>query len=291
VVGVNRVKALIVGCGYTGSRVGELLARNGVEVYGMRRGATAEDELKRKGINPIRADVMEYGWKERFDWVINTISSSGGTVLDYQRVYLEGTRRILEGLKENSPDRYLFTSSTSVYGQTDGAWVNEESETNPEAETSKVLVETEREIRNAGPWLRNIIVRLGGIYGPGRGYAFKQFVTGNAVIRGDGGNYMNMIHVEDAAAAIVHLLNHPESNGIYNIVDDEPVTQRDFYGYLSQRMNLPIPERAAVVEKKRGVTNKRVANQRVKKTGYRFKYPTFREGYESEIRAVRGSSF
>ncbi|MGN6385347.1 MAG: SDR family oxidoreductase [Verrucomicrobiota bacterium] len=289
-MGVNHVKAWIIGCGYTGSRVGELLARSGVEVYGMRRSADAEDELKRKGINLIRADILEYGWKERFDWVINTISSSGGTVSDYQRVYLEGARRILEGLRENPPERFLFTSSTSVYGQTDGAWVNEESETNPQAETSKVLVETESEISKAGQWLRNIIVRLGGIYGPGRGYAFKQFVAGNAVMRGDGGNYMNLIHVEDAAAAIVHLLKHPESNGVYNIVDDEPVTQRDFYNYLSHRMNLPVPERAAVVEKKRGVTNKRVANQRVKKTGYRFKYSTFREGYEPEIRAMSGSS-
>jgi nucleoside-diphosphate-sugar epimerase len=289
-VGVNHVKALIVGCGYTGSRVGELLARSGVEVYGMRRSADAEGELKRKGIKLIRADIMEYEWKERFDWVINTISSSGGTVSDYQRVYLEGTRRILEALRENPPMRYLFTSSTSVYGQTDGEWVNEESETHPQAETSKVLVETESEISKAGPWLRNIIVRLGGIYGPGRGYAFKQFVAGNAVMRGDGGSYMNLIHVEDAAAAIVHLLNHPESNGVYNIVDNEPVTQMVFYRYLSQKMNLPIPERAATGDKKRGVTNKRVSNRRVKEAGYGFKYPTFREGYESEIRAMSGSS-
>jgi nucleoside-diphosphate-sugar epimerase len=168
--------------------------------------------------------------------------------------------------------------------------VNEESETHPQAETSKVLVETESEISKAGPWLRNIIVRLGGIYGPGRGYAFKQFVAGNAVMRGDGGSYMNLIHVEDAAAAIVHLLNHPESNGVYNIVDNEPVTQMVFYRYLSQKLNLPIPERTATGDKKRGVTNKRVSNRRVKEAGYRFKYPTFREGYESEIRAMSGSS-
>jgi len=254
----------------------------------MRRSVESRAELAQEGIQLVVGDVTRFQELDAdYDWAINCVSSSGGSVEDYRKVYLEGTKAILRVLRERPPARYLFTSSTSVYGQTDGSWANEESPTEPTGETSKVLVETEQEVLGAGSWLNGMIVRLGGIYGPGRGYAFKQFLKGEAKMNEN--NYMNMIHVSDAAKSIVHLLGRESGEKIVNVVDQEPVRQSDFFRYFAERLNRPMPESSGneVSTKKRGVTNKRVSNALLLRSGYRFIYPTFREGYEPELAQLK----
>jgi nucleoside-diphosphate-sugar epimerase len=149
-----------------------------------------------------------------------------------------------------------------------------------------VLIETERELVTAycDTGFPAIILRASGIYGPERGHLFKQFLRGDAVVRDDGNSWINMIHLDDLASSIVHLISYGTAGAIYNVTDDEPVTQRDFFRWLATRLNRPMPPSApADPNRKRGLTNKRVSNERLRSTGFRYAYPTFREGYTAEM--------
>src|SRR6266404_1590117 len=142
------MRVLIVGCGYVGLAAGTELARQGHEVFGIRRTALAEAEFNAAGIVPVAADITKPLDLEKippaFDWVVNTVSSSKGGVEDYRQVYLDGMRNLLAWLRPKPPKKFVYTSSTSVYGQTDGSVAQENSATEPASETGRVLLETER---------------------------------------------------------------------------------------------------------------------------------------------------
>jgi nucleoside-diphosphate-sugar epimerase len=210
-------------------------------------------------------------------------------VENYRAVYLEGTRNVLAWLRAHPPARYIYTSSTSVYSQNDGSIVTEQSSTEPENDTSKVLRETE-EVLLTQTIVPAIVLRTSGIYGPGRGHLFKQYLRGEAIMRDDGLNYINMAHVEDVAGAIEACFTKGGTQEIYNLTDDEPVTQLDFFAWLSQQLGKPLPPSAPPdPQRKRGVSNKRVSNAKLKSAvGYAFRYPTFREGYAPELARLGG---
>lgn len=285
------MRILIAGCGYVGMPLGERLAKSGHQVFGMRRSAAADAELQVRGIAPIHADITLPGTlaaiDPRFDAVINLASSSRGGIEDYNSVYLQGTRNILKWLRPHPPTRYLYTSSTSVYAQNDGSLVTEECPAEPDSETSRVLRATEETLLEQNT-IPAIILRTSGIYGPERGHLFKQFLRGEAQLRDDGAGFINMVHVEDIAAAIEHCLTAGPDRALYNLTDDEPVTQLEFFRWLSEKLSRPMPPSApADPTRKRGLTNKRLSNAKLKSvTGFRFIYPTFREGYTAEMQRL-----
>jgi len=287
------MRVLIVGCGYLGLPLGAELSRLGHEVFGVRRSAEGAGELTAAGITPLAADVTKPSelallpWP--FDWVVNAVSSTRGGVEDYRQVYLEGTRNLLHALAASPPRKFVFTSSTSVYAQADGSEVDESSATEPGSETSRVLVETEQLLLEAFRERRfpAVILRVAGIYGPGRGQLFKQFLRGEARLEGDGSRLINMIHVEDVAGAVIAALEHGHAGEVYNVADDEAVSHAGFFRWVSAQLGRPMPPAATGMEaapRKRGVTNKRVLNSKLKAAGWRLKHPTFREGYASEMR-------
>lgn len=289
------MRVLIIGCGYVGIPVGDRLAKLGHTVFGLRRSNAADAELQAVGINLLHADITDpaslANVAPEFDVVVNLVSSSKGGVEEYRSVYLEGTRNILTWLQASPPRKYIYTSSTSVYAQTDGSWVTEESPAEPDSATSKILIDTENLLLSAhrSSGFPAVVLRPSGIYGPGRGHLFKQFVAGEATMRDDGSHWINMIHVRDLAAAIIHLIEHSVPGEIYNISDDEPVTQREYFQWLARELNRPVPPSApADASRKRGLTNKRVANAKLKATGFTFTYPTFHEGYRAEINRILG---
>ncbi len=283
------MRFLIIGCGYVGIPLGRALVNAGHSVTGIRRSHAADHQMAQAGIVPLITDITDPAALAKidspFDAVINLVSSSKGGADDYRRVYLEGTRNILAWLHQRPPVPYFYTSSTSVYAQNDGSWVSEDSPVAPDSATSQVLVETEQTLF-AETYLPITILRASGIYGPERGHLFKQFLRGEATMRDEGSNWINMIHVEDLAGAIAHLLGQGRT-GIYNASDDQPVTQREFFEWLAAKLGKPLPPCApADPTRKRGLTNKRVANARLRSTGYTFRYPTFREGYLAEMRRL-----
>ncbi len=287
------MRVLIIGCGYIGLPLGVKLASLGHEVCGLRRSRTAEPQLIAANIKPLFADITDVGalakLPREFDWVVNCVASGGGDAEEYRRLYLQGMRNIIAWLGPTAVSKFVYTSSTSVCGQSDGSLVDETSPAEPTTETARVLVETENTLLDAFRH-RNfpaIILRVAGIYGPERGYWFKKFADGTARLDGEGKRILNMIHRDDVVGSIVAALRHGQPGEIYNSVDDEPVTQLDFFSWISQQLGRPIPDSISETQEasgKRGVTNKKVSNRKLKaELNYKFAYPTFREGYADEL--------
>jgi nucleoside-diphosphate-sugar epimerase len=289
------MRVLIVGCGYVGLPLGAELVRQGHEVFGLRR--SAPEELQSAGIGALIADITQPESLAKiapnFDWVVNCAASGGGTADDYRKLYLEGNRNLVAWLANSPPEKFIYTSSTSVYAQNDGSVVTELSPAQPEAATARVLVETENFLlasaRNKFP---ATILRVAGIYGPGRGHAFKQFLSGDARIEGDGSRFLNMIHRDDLNGVITAALERGAPGEIYNTADNEPVTQLKFFEWLAAEAKRPLPPKVAADEevwRKRGVTNKRVSNAKLRtELKYEFKLPDFRAGYAAEIARLGG---
>ena len=226
-----------------------------------------------------------------FDWVVNTVSSSRGGTDEYRAVYRDGMRNLLLWLREHPPAAFAYTSSTSVYGQASGEWVDESSPAEPGTETGRLLVETEQLVLDAARSgsVPGRVLRVAGIYGPGRGHLFQQFLRGEARLQGDGARWIDMIHRDDVAGAITAALTHGRAGELYNTVDDEPVSQRAFLTWLADRLGRSLPPSATAEEaagRKRGLTHKRVSNRKLKtETGWTAGFPTFREGYAGELDA------
>jgi nucleoside-diphosphate-sugar epimerase len=287
------MRVLIVGCGYVGLPLGAKLAKQGHEVFGLRRSTGAEADFKSAGIKPLTADITKAEQLAQlpgaYDWVVNCVSASGGGAEEYREVYLQGMRNLVEWLGAAPPKKFVYTSSTSVYGQDDGSLVKENSFTEPAVETGKILVETERVLLAAARERKfpAVILRLAGIYGPDRGYWLKQYLKNEARIEGNGARILNMIHRDDVAGAIIAALKNGRAGEVYNAVDDEPVSQLGFFQWLSGPLGKELPPSApedVEAVRKRGVTNKKVSNRRLRmELGYQFKYPTFRQGYTAEL--------
>ena len=206
---------LIVGCGYVGLPLGAELVRRGHAVWGMRRSEDGAGDLRAAGVTPVFGDVTRLeslrALPGPFDWVVNTVSSSKGGADVYRAVYLEGTRNLLAWLAGGAVRRFVHTSSTSVYGQTDGGEVTEESAAEPRAETGRLLVETENLLLAAASErdFPAVVLRVAGIYGPERGHLFQQYLRDEAHISGDGSRLLNMIHRDDVVGAAIAALEPP----------------------------------------------------------------------------------
>ena len=286
------MRVLIVGCGYVGLPLGAQLVSAGHEVYGVRRDPGAAGQLRAAGVKFLSADITKpqqlAGLTPGYDWVVNCVSSTRGNAPDYRAVYLEGTRNLVTWLAQAPPQKFVYTSSTSVYGQTDGSIVTEASQADPASELAKVLVETEQVLREASrDRIPAVILRLAGIYGPGRGYWLQQFLKGEARLEGDGSRWLNLIHRSDVVGSVIRLLEIGLPGETYNGVDDEPVTQFALFEWLAKQLDRPLPPAepaSSARERKRAFTDKRVSNHKLRRElGYSFSYPTFREGFRQEL--------
>ena len=283
----------VIGCGYVGMRLAARLAARGHRVHGIRRRIPDPAPFEAVGIVPLELDLTRPETLDRLpdtlEGMVNAVSSSRGGVEEYRRVYLEGTRTLVE--RFTGIRRYLHVGSTGVYGQTGGEWVEEDAERRPATETARVLVETEDLL--LGAWRTSsfpaILARVSGIYGPGRGHLFRRYVEGSATMHGDGGRHLNMIHVEDLVRLLDALLETGVPGEVYNLTDDAPVRQRDFLLWLSRQLGRPLPPPVpGEPQGKRAPTDKRVSNRRLHALlDYRFAYPTWKEGYAPLVEEVR----
>jgi nucleoside-diphosphate-sugar epimerase len=275
-------RTLIVGCGYLGLAVARALQQRGDRITAWVRSPESAAELALEKFERIIAgDAANSNlWHEagKFDAVAFCASSGGGGVGEYLRVYKFGSRL----MHAYQPEAWrVFISSTSVYGQTDGGWVDETSPTTPANQTSQLLVEAENDTVAVG----GIVLRSAGIYGPGRAMLFEKFRRGDAVLEDGGARWINQVHRDDLAAAVILLLDQGAPGQIYNAADDEPVTLHNYYAWCSEKLGKPMPPPGTRdPNRKRGLTNKRVSNKKLHATGWVPVFPTFREGLASELR-------
>jgi nucleoside-diphosphate-sugar epimerase len=255
-------KLLLIGHGY----LGESIARHFREA-GWQVAATTLSG----GNDTLSCDVGNPDDVARLpaaDLIIHCAASGRGGVEAYQRVYVDGCRNLV-GRFPGVP--LVFTSSTSVYSQTDGAVVTEESPAIPERETGRLLLDAENLAIAAG----GIVVRLSGIYGPGRSVILKKFLTGEAVIEEDGRRFLNQIHRDDGARAILHLASI-RATGVFNVCDSTPMSQIDCYQALCGMFSRPLPPSGPRdPNRKRGWTHKQVSNAKLRATGWQPEFPSF----------------
>jgi nucleoside-diphosphate-sugar epimerase len=290
---VSRI--LIAGCGYVGSALGAALAGEGHEVWGMRRG----DAPLPDGVHPLRADLTAprtlASLPARTDVVVFAAGprAARGQAGEeaYRAIYLEGLGHLLHALAERGerPARVYLTSSTAVYGQDAGEWIDETSPTEPSRFSGDVLLAAES-LLLAGP-LPGTVVRFGGIYGPGRTRLVEAVRAGRARVRPGGPHYTNRVHRDDAAGILHHLIGReiggagreggsvrPEA--IYLGVDCEPADEAEVLRWIARELGAASPPEAAPGELgPRRAGSKRCRNARLLSSGYRFRYPSFREGY------------
>ena len=279
------MRVLVIGCGYVGLPLAEELVRRGHEVFGVRR----TDEPFPLGIQGIICDITQGEQLKRLptevDCIVNMVSSTKGGIEEYRAVYFEATREVLSRVQSR---KYIFTSSTSVYGQTDGSIVTETSAAEPSSPTSRILRESEKLVLNSHS--SAMVLRVAGIYGPERGHLFLQYLRGEARVHGKGDRILNMVHRDDVVGATLATLERGRGGETYNITDNEPVTELEFFEWLSERLKREPPPGVAnseLASRKRGFTSKRVSNEKLRKQlGYELKYPTFREGYTAEMKRL-----
>jgi nucleoside-diphosphate-sugar epimerase len=277
-------RILIAGCGYVGQATADLFHAAGWAVEGWTHSAESAAKSAAKPYPVYGVDIADEARISThagvFGAVILCASSGGGDADTYRQIYLNGARNLLDRF---GGSRMLFTSSTSVYAQRDGSWVTEESETKPARETGRVLVETEELVLGHG----GIVARLAGIYGPGRSALLSKFLAGEAIIDPRNDRFVNQIHRDDIAAALFLLLNRPSpAREIYNVVDDQPILRSDCYRWLAETLNRPLPPvKKREGQRKRGDSNKRVSNAKLRALGWSPRYSTFAEAMERSILA------
>jgi nucleoside-diphosphate-sugar epimerase len=272
---------LIAGCGYVGTALGIRLAAVGHVVWGMRRSGQELPPLLRHLAGDLTAPQTLQNLPPGLDVVFYTAAPNGSDEAAYRAIYVDGLRHLLEALERQgqAPRRVFFTSSTAVYGQSTGEWVDETSPTEPRHFTGSRVLEGER-LLLAGPFPATIL-RLGGIYGLGRASLIERVRQGLAACRDGPPLYTNRIHRDDCAGALHHLMRLPDPKPLYIGVDHEPADQCDVLRWLAGHLGAPPPRVEASLgsDTRRHRTNKRCRNARLVASGYVFRYPTFREGY------------
>jgi nucleoside-diphosphate-sugar epimerase len=276
-------RVLIAGCGYVGRALGRRLAAEGIETWGLRRSR----EGLEPDIRPIAADLADPATLRNLppdlDGVVYAASAGGSTPEAYEAAYVRGLKNLLDVV---TPRRLIFVSSTAVFGDRQGAWTDEESPAEPDHFSGRILLDAER-IALGGP-IPIVVLRLGGIYGPGRERLIREVAEGCAT-RPAEPLFTNRIHRDDAAGAIAHLLTLDRPEPVYLGVDSEPADLGAVYAWIAAWLGRPEPVPAATpTEGRLARGSKRCSNARLVASGYSFRYPTFREGYGELLARAAG---
>ena len=284
------MNTLIIGCGYLGLRVArEILKLDpSAEVVGATRTDRRHPELIAAGVNPILIDVVETGAFDAIEFpgqIVHCVGFDRASGQSRSVVTLDGLERLVKKLEgESWPGRFVHASSTGVYGQTDGSWVDESSRALPASESGHFVRLAEFVLLDLGqplgPATAAVSIRFAGIYGPGRIIGLDGITRGDS-IRSDPDRWLNLIHVDDAARAIVAALVIDDPRKLYLACDDRPVKRREYYETLARRLGAPAPrfEPSTAVE-----PDKRVRNTLMREElGVIPKYPDFLAGLDDAL--------
>ena len=276
-------RVLIAGCGYVGSAAARLFAKEGWEVIGWTKSGQSAEPPGESAISLSAVDITDLETVGRNSFPADVVVHSASSGADsYRHVYRDGAANLAACFPSA---RLIFTSSTSVYPQRNGSSVTEDSPAEPAFENAQILRQAEKIILDHD----GIVLRVAGIYGPGRSFLLRSVMNGTSVISD---HFVNQVHRDDVASAIFFLarcraLDPPR---LFNVVDDTPAPQAEIMDWLSARLGLPLSNSSPSPESKRGRSNKRVSNAKLRALGWAPAYPSYREGFDrSVLRALENA--
>jgi nucleoside-diphosphate-sugar epimerase len=277
------LKILLAGCGDIGCRTGLRLAPQ-FECFGLKRNPqNLPDSIVPMAGSVTDLNRLQEVLAEGFDVVVVTLTPGTFTPEAYQKSYVDGAATLATAIDNSTykPRLVIWVSSTSVYGNNQGAWVDEQSPTAAQSFSGKLLLQAEEHI-SALP-CTSIIVRFSGIYGPGRTRMLSQIMAGKGR-PAEPEQWSNRIHSDDCAGVLAHLIDcfdrGVKLDSLYVATDCAPVTQHDLRRWLAAQLDVELHDE--IVEQK---AIRRCSNQRLLDTGYQFIYPGYKEGYQSLIDA------
>ncbi|PSP93715.1 NAD(P)-dependent oxidoreductase [Halobacteriales archaeon QS_4_62_28] len=292
------MRVAILGCGYIGLELCRQLTEAGHDVVGVRRSEGGVSAIEDAGGTAVQADVTDpdgLSAVPAVDALVFAASSGGRGAKAARRVYVDGLETVIDhfGARDDPPDRLVYTSSTGVYGDHDGEWVDETTPLHPTTDKTRVLAEAERvALETAGEaGIDGTVARFAGLYGPDR-YRLERYLEG-PVTEG----YLNMVHRDDAAGSVAFVLTEDlVRDGVVLVVDDEPVDKWTFADWLADQCGVPAPPKQTEAERladdslsetvrRRIQTSKRCTNERLRSLGYAFVHSTYHSGYRDAIDA------
>lgn len=272
---------LLVGCGDLAIRLADCLPTESFRLWGLHR----SDKRLPTTICSLRADVTDPEslavlHKQHFDVVIFTLTPGEFNETRYRQVYVEGTANVLAALKDDRLTRIIFVSSTSVYNQQDGGWVDESSPVEPTSFSGQTLLAAEKLCQDYP--VPATVIRFAGIYSSESTRLIDEVIAGKAA----SSHYSNRIHRADCAGFIAHVLQMPEAliSDCYIGVDNEPTPMVTLKNWLADQLDCPRPSLTDKASARGG--NKRCSNRRLLATGYHLKYGSYREGYGPALEAA-----
>ena len=271
---------LIIGCGALGTQLAQVLCANGHRVTGLKR---KPPQVAAGPVNYVAADITAMAdlndLAADFDIVYFIVSPDGRNEQSYRAIYESGLNNLIQQFaRAGANPHWIFVSSTSVYGQSQGEWVDEASITQPDSITAQLILQAEQKLQvlDAG----NTVVRFSGIYGPGRESLLRRAMQTPA-IQQQPPYFTNRIHQQDCVGVLAFLLERRLAGvtleQCYLASDDDPAPLWDVMSWLAEQMHCQPPTVKSVDSD--SVMNKRCNNQRLKALGYQFHYPSFKDGY------------
>lgn len=284
----------VFGAGYVGTAIVAAARRSGLTVTALTRNAETARQLAERGATPVLADLQGDAWHgaiPRADLVVNCVSSGGAGITGYRTSYVDGTASILRWLDAVGPaDVLLYTSSTSVYPQRGGT-VDEGAPTGESIGSARILLEAEELMAQAAgrQAARCVVLRLAGIYGPGRHYLLDQLRAGVTPLTGRGEHRLNLVHRDDIVAGVAAALVASRlSFDCFNVCDDAPTPKSEMVRWLAERIGVPFPGFSGESDggRRPAPPDRAVSNAKAKRLlGWRPRYPNFRSGYEAILGA------
>lgn len=269
---------LIAGCGVVGTALGLRLVSDKHVVWGLRRDVSKLPVAFQR----VEADLQLPRTLDRLpdvDVAVFSAAPNQSSQEAYTALYLTGFQYLLHALRNSRRlRRMIMISSTSVYGQRGGEWVDESSETKPTHFTGQTLLQSETLLRESQ--LPYTVLRAAGIYGPERRRLLLSIQAGEATYPNDVVQYTNRIHRDDCAGALQHLIGMAEPQALYLGADSDPIDKKTLLTWLAAQLGAPEPRASEQPDTER-TTNKRCCNDRLLESGYTLRYPSFRDGYRS----------
>jgi nucleoside-diphosphate-sugar epimerase len=278
---------LIIGCGYLGRRVARRWIADGDTVYALTRSPDNARQFESLGIHPIPGDVLNRASLHALppaESVLYAVGFDRRAGQSRREVYVDGLENVLSVATGGRPSKFIYVSSTSVYGQNTGEWVDENSECRPESPNGQVCLEAEQRLHRQFP--PAMIVRLAGLYGPERLVARIDQLRAGAPLAGNPDAWLNVIHVEDAAAAIIACERLGRAGSIYLGCDDRPIPRREYYARLAALVGAPPPgfDGGPLSADERPQNNKRCCNRRIRdELRMELRFPTIVEGLPAAL--------